>query len=132
MSMAPHTQDLVADYDPVVIAGDANTEIGAVTEALGGTITRVAVIPAALVTGVTTNSRHWNLFNRTKAIIVAALQLNTGTNAAVGVETVLPITGNATVAAGDVLEFQSVHDGTGLVDPGGEVRVTVTRGTQAN
>lgn len=132
MAMAPHTQDLIADYPPVAIAATFNQEVGAVTEAIAGTITRVAVIPNAAIVGTAMpNSRHWTLFNRTKGIVVATLQLAAGVNPAVGVETLVPITGNANVAAGDVLEFQSVFDGTGLVDPGGEVRITVSRTSAA-
>jgi hypothetical protein len=128
MSQAPHTQDLVADAPPVAIAADFNQEIGAVTESGGGTVSRVAVTPNAAIVGTAMpNSRHWSLFNRTKGIVVATLQLAAGVNPAAGVETVLPITGNAAVAQNDILEFQSVHDGTGLVDPGVAVRVTVTR-----
>jgi hypothetical protein len=31
------------------------------------------------------------------------------------------------VAAGDVLEWQSTHVGTGITDPGGLVKVTIDR-----
>lgn len=132
MSMMPHTQEIMEDFEAIAIAADVTKEIGEVLEDVGGTITKVAVIPNAAIAGTALpNSRHWNLRNKTTNVVVATLQLANAVNPAAGVETQVPITGSAAVNNGDVLQFESIHDGTGLVDPGGEVRVTVTRTTAA-
>lgn len=128
MSMVPHTQEILEDYEPITILADVAKEIGEVLEQGGGNVTRVAVIPNANIVGAASPaSRNWILYNRTQARQIAILALVGGVNPAQGVESALAIT-NGAVAQGDVLEFQSTHvGGTGLVDPGGAVRVTITR-----
>jgi hypothetical protein len=45
-------------------------------------------------------------------------------------ETAIPLSGtpaNLVVAAGDELQWQSTHVGTGIADPGGRVEVTFNR-----
>lgn len=130
MATAPKTTEVQQDTEAVTIAADANKEIAEVREA--GSVTSVAYVPVALITGTAMpNSRHFNLVNKTQSRTIATLQVASGVNPAAGAETAIPITGNASVAVGDVLEWQSVHDGTGLVDPGGLVRVVITRGNIA-
>jgi hypothetical protein len=61
---------------------------------------------------------------------VATLALTSGVNLAADRENPLTLSGtpaNLTVAAGDVLEFTSVHVGTGIADPGGLVEVEISR-----
>jgi hypothetical protein len=124
---APLQLTFYADAEALALAVDANKEIA--TSPWPGTVQSVTVIPVAAIAGTNLpNSRHWNLYNRTKAAVIATVQLATGTNPAQGVAFNVPITGNAAVALGDVLEFQSVHDGTGLVDPGEQVQVVLARG----
>lgn len=128
MSTSPLIHDYQSDYEAVAIAADQNKEIEEIQEK--GTVTYMSVIPTAAIVGTAMpNSRHWTVINRTQGSrVIGTLQLAAGVNPAAGVETAIPITGNAAVNLGDILEFQSVHDGTGLVDPGGLVRVGVTRG----
>lgn len=133
MSMAPHTQEILEDWEPQTILANLTKEVGEVLESGGGTITRVAAIPNANVTGAASPaSRNWILYNKTQARQIAVLNLLAGVNPVAGVESALSIT-NGAVAQGDTLEWQSTAvGGTGLVDPGGEIRVTVTRSTASN
>lgn len=128
MSTDPLIHDYQSDSEAVAIAADAVKEIEEVQEK--GTVTYVAYIPTAAIVGTAMpNSRHLTLVNKTQGNrVIATLQLAAGVNPAAGAETAIPITGNPAVNQGDILEWQTTHDGTGLVDPGGLVRVGVTRG----
>lgn len=128
MASAPNIHDYQSDYEAVALAADLSKEAVEVQEK--GAVTYIAVIPTAAIVGtVLPNSRHWTLVNKTQASrVIGTLQLAAGVNPAAGAETAIPLTGNPAVNQGDVLEFQSIHDGTGLVDPGGLVRIGVTRG----
>jgi hypothetical protein len=61
---------------------------------------------------------------------VATLNFGNGTNAAAFDERAITLSGtpaNLVLAAGDVLALQSLHVATGITDPAGMVRVTVSR-----
>lgn len=128
MATSPLTHDYQSDYEAIAIAADQSKEVVEVQEK--GNVSYIAVIPTAAIVGtVLPNSRHWTLVNKTQAArVIGTLQLAVGVNPAAGVETAIPLTGNVAVNQNDILEFQSVHDGTGLVDPGGLVRIGVARG----
>lgn len=103
-----------------------------VTEA--GVVTAVSYIPIATITGAATNNRTLNLINKgpTGALSTAVATLNyanaVNTNAwNVQALTLSATPANLVVAVGDVLQWQSLHVGTGIVDPGGEVEVVVSR-----
>ena len=141
MSMQPHTSDLVATVDAVAAGADAKSEIGRVSEVATvlsgstpvGTVTGVTYMPDAAITGANTNTRNVQLVNVTQGnLVIANLQFNSGVNGVEGAESALALSGtpaNLIVNLGDVLEWQSLHVGTGLADPGGEVRCTITRTT---
>jgi hypothetical protein len=121
----------------VAIAADADTPI---TEApFAGTVTAVTYHADAAITGANTNSRTVTLYNRGQAgagtTVVATLAFTSGVNAAQFAGKVIPLSvvaGATTVAAGDILEWNSLHVGTGIVDPGGLVHCEVTRGNVAS
>jgi hypothetical protein len=103
-----------------------------VTEA--GTVSSVSYSPVAALSGANTNSRTLNLVNKGQtgagSTSVASLALVSGTNLVAFDEIAVTLSGtaaNLVVAAGDILQFQSLHVGTGITDPGGEVEVVVTR-----
>jgi hypothetical protein len=111
---------------------DQSTEV-AVCE-YNGTVTAVSYTPDATITGAATNNRTFNLVDKGQtgvgATVVATLNFGNGTNAPAADEKAITLSGtaaNLVVASGDVLEWQSVHVGTGITDPGGLVRITIDR-----
>lgn len=133
MSMQPHTTDMFADTIAVGAGNDAEVEVGKVQE-VGTTVTvsGVKYIPDGTITGAATNNRTLQLINKSQAnAVIATLNFANGVNAPQGAEKDIPVTGNATPNVGDVLAWVSTHIGTGIADPGGKVRVTITRTTAA-
>ena len=131
---APLVQKMQVNAAAVAAGSDLETKIGEAP--FDGTITRVAYLPASAITGANTDSRTLQLFNRgtagagtTKA---AELAMTSGVNASADDDKAITIITAASanvVAAGDVIEWKSLHvGGTGLADPGGEVIVEFTRG----
>lgn len=99
-----------------------------------GVVDAVYYLPAATITGANTNTRSLSLVNLGAAgggtTVIATLQFNSGVNAAAHVATPLPLSGtaaNLAVSAGDVLQWQSTHVGTGITDPGGVAVAVVGR-----
>ena len=117
----------------VAAASDLETKIGEAPYA--GTVTRVAYIPASTITGANTESRTLQLFNRgtdgsgtTKVAELAMVSAVNATADDAKAITIITAASADVVAAGDVLEWKSLHvDSTGLADPGGEVVVEITR-----
>lgn len=100
-----------------------------------GVVTLVEYVPGAAITGAATNNRTLSLVNKGAAgsgtTSVATLAFGAGVTAAACNERALTLSAtaaNLVVAAGDTLQWRSVHVGTGITDPGGLVRVTVARG----
>jgi hypothetical protein len=130
---APKSVTVEAPVPAVTIAATTDT---AITEAaFAGTVTRVDYTPDATITGANTNSRTVTLFNRGQTgvgtAVVAQLAFVSAVNAAqydAKTITLSVVAGATTVAAGDVLEWDSAAVGTGIVDPGGSVRIDLTRG----
>lgn len=98
------------------------------------TVTRVAYSPAALMTGAAANNRFLRLRNRGQAgsvgVTIAERELVGGQNPAAFDEYNITLTAPATnqdVAAGDIIEWFSDAQGTGIADPGGVVVVEFTR-----
>jgi hypothetical protein len=126
---APFTRKLTANVQPVATAGnDLLTPVGECPFA--GTVVGVSYIPTAAQAGANTNSRTLNLYNRgtagTGTALVATLALVSGVNLVDNDEKTIPLSGtagNLQVADGDVLEWESLHVGTGIADPGGDVQV---------
>jgi predicted metal-binding membrane protein len=103
----------------------------------GGAVSSVSYIPVAAVTGAASpSSRSYNLINKLQdgsgSTVVATLALLSGVNLVAFDEkaaTLSATPANLVVAAGDVLQWQSIAvGGTGLADTGGgEVEVVVSR-----
>lgn len=99
-----------------------------------GTVTAVQYVPEAAITGAATNNRAVSLVNKGQAgsgsTVVATLTFGSGTDAAANNEVALTLSAtaaNRVVAEGDTLQWRSVANGTGMIDPGGIARVTVSR-----
>lgn len=116
---------------------DAETVIGKVHfDAAGsaGTIDSVEYIPDSTQAGANTNSRTVTLYNRGGAgagtTVAAELALTSGVDLTAYVPKTITNSGtaaNLVVADGDVLAFKSLHVSNGIADPGGLVRVTISR-----
>ena len=130
---APLVNVVTLDVPAVGTAGnDATTVLGEAPFA--GVITGVAYVPAAAITGAATNNRAVSLVNKGQAgsgtAVPATLAFGNAVNAVAFDEKTITLSATAAdlvVAAGDVLAWTSVHVGTGITDPGGVVRVTVSR-----
>lgn len=109
---------------------DVTTPIAEVAEA--GVVSVVQYVPVAAVTGANTNTRTLTLVNKGSAgagtTAVATLALTSGHDLVADTANTITVAAlNARVAAGDVLEWTSVHASSGLADPGGMVHVETTR-----
>lgn len=97
------------------------------------TVTAVTYAPVTAITGANTNTRSVSLVNKgasgAGSTVVATIQYNSGVNAAAADENTVTLSGtpaNLNVSAGDILQWQSTHVGTGIADPGGLVCVTLS------
>lgn len=120
-----------------VVASVAATDIerNAHVAPFSGAVTSVSYVPDAVLTGADTNSRTLVLVNKGQTgvgtTVVASKAFTNTVNAPADDETAITLSavaGATTVAAGDVLAWQSTHVGTGIADPGGLVKVEITRG----
>lgn len=118
---------------PAVATGsDDETVIGVAP--FTGVVSAAAYIADTAITGADTNTRKIELFNRGQAgagtTLIASKQFDNAVNATRFDETALTLSATAAnldVVAGDVLTLKSTHVGTGLADPGGTLKVTITR-----
>jgi hypothetical protein len=99
-----------------------------------GTVSAVQYVPEAAITGAATNNRTVSLVNKGQAgsgtTVVATLTFASGTNATANNEVSLTLSSTAAdlvVAESDTLQWRSIANGTGLADPGGIARVSVSR-----
>ena len=113
-------------------AVDLNTDV--IQCETDGVVTAVSYVPAATITGAATNNRTVNLVNKGAAgagtTVIATLNFASGVNATADIAKVITLSGtaaNKAVVAGDVLQWQSVHVGTGIADPGGLAVVQISR-----
>lgn len=118
--------DVPSMFGPDSDGADKITMVGRVMKT--GLVNSVEFIPSWTLAGANTNSRTYTLYNRGSAgagtTAVATLALTSGTNLTKFVTRTLTITpANATIAVGDILEFESLHVGTGLPDVGGRLIV---------
>jgi hypothetical protein len=128
---APFTAARQVVVQPQATAGnDTNTNVYVCPQA--GTVSGVTYAPVSTITGANTNTRSVSLVNLGQSgvgtTVVATLQFNSGVNATAGDEKAITLSGtpaNLVVAAGDVLQWQSTHVGTGIADPGGLVSISV-------
>lgn len=131
-STAPYERTIEADVAACGAAVDLTTPIGTVP--FDGVISAVTYVPTAVLTGAATNSRTLSLFNRGQAgagtAKAATKAFVAGVDAPANDETAITLSvtpADLAVVAGDVLDFESLHVLTGLADPGGLVRVTISR-----
>jgi len=134
----------MADYNPfaeVIAAGQDNGVTIAADDTFAleparftGKVTAVTYTPEAAATGDNTNARTFTLVNKgtngSGATVIATLALTTGVNLVAFDEKAATLTATAAdllVTAGDVLSWVSTHTGTGVVDPGGSVKVSGNR-----
>lgn len=131
---APLSQS-VGSVTVAATAAGADASGSYVVAPFDGTVTAASVITATALTGANTESRTVQLHNRGQAgsgtTLVASKAFTAAVNAAADDETALTLTATAAdlvVAAGDVLEFTSLHVGaTGLAGPAFVGRVTFSR-----
>jgi hypothetical protein len=131
----PWIQSLYLDADPVAAANDLSSLVGKAPFA--GSVVAVEYEPSGAMTtnGATNIARQFTLYNRSSggagSVVVAQLTTGSANTLADNVPKVVPlstVTSAQTVAAGDTLEWESLHSGaTGIADPGGKVRVDISR-----
>lgn len=132
-SKAPLVGTMEVDTDAVAAAADASRVVGKAPYA--GTVTAVTYTPNAQLTGADTDSRTLAVVNKgadgNGTTSVASKAFTSGVNANDFDETAITLSGTAAnleVAEGDILAFTSTHVGsTGLADPGGKVRISISR-----
>lgn len=130
---APFTQEIEAPVDAVAAASDLDTIVGEAH--IAGSVSSVVYVPKANITGANTDTRTVSLINKGQdgngTTVVATLAMVSGVNSNDFDEKTITLSATAAdlvVADGDVLAWRSVHSGsTGLADPGGTVRVVITR-----
>lgn len=130
---APLVRPIEADVPAVSTAGNSDDTVLAHAP-FSGTVTAVEYVPEAAITGAATNNRTVSLVNKGQAgsgtTVVATLNFASGVNAVANDQKTIPLSATAAdlvVAEGDVLQWRSVAVGTGIADPGGLVKVTVSR-----
>lgn len=97
------------------------------------TIAGVTYTTVTAITGANTNTRSVSLVNKKQdgsgTTVIATLQFNSGVNTVAADEKTITLSSTAAdlnVAAGDVLQWQSTHIGTGIADPGGLVVISMS------
>lgn len=130
---APLIRIIEADVPAVSTAGNDDDSVIAQAP-FDCTVTAVEYIPEAAITGAATNHRTVSLVNKGQAgsgsVTVASLTFDNGVNAAANNERALTLSATAAdrdLAAGDTLQWRSIHVATGIADPGGLVKITVSR-----
>ncbi|MFG3476471.1 hypothetical protein ACGF3K_14565 [Streptomyces sp. NPDC047980] len=133
MSTAPYVQVIERNV-PAVSTANASDDTVLGQAPFACTVTSVQYVPEAAITGAATNHRSVSLVNKGQAgsgsTSVATLAFDSGVNASANDEKTITLSGtaaNLTLAAGDTLQWRSVAVGTGIADPGGVVRVTISR-----
>jgi YD repeat-containing protein len=126
-------QIISATVPAVTIAATADQTVGRVRAA--GRVTAVTYTPEAAITGAASpNSRTFTLVNKAQdglgAVTIATLAMTSGVNGVAFDEKAVTLSSTASdkvVAEGDILVWVStaVTGGGGLVDPGGNVVVTI-------
>lgn len=131
---APLRRTLEASAEALGATANGTVVVGEAPFA--GTVDSVVYVPEADITGAASPaSRTFSLVNKgadgNGTTVVATLAMVAGVNAADFDEraiTLSVVAGATTVAEGDVLAWTSTAvGGTGLADPGGLVKVTVSR-----
>jgi hypothetical protein len=129
---APLTRVLHTQVDAATLTTDTQSVVGEAPFAC--TVTKATYVPAAAITGANTNYRSLTVTNRGQdgsgTTVVATISFTSGTNGVKDDALAITLSGtaaNLVVASGDVLTVDSVHVGTGIAEPGGDVAVELTR-----
>lgn len=121
---------------PVAAVGTAGNDLttNIVQVEADGVISSVKYIPASTITGANTDTRKVVLVNKGAAgsgtTAIATLQFNSGVNATAAIAKTITLSVTAAdlaVSAGDILQWQSTHVGSGIADPGGLAVIVVGR-----
>jgi hypothetical protein len=130
---APLVFTLAADLPPQATAATDESTV-AFAAPFDATVTGVRFTPEAAMTGAASNNRFLRLRNRGQAgavgVTIAERELVAGQNPAAYDEYPITLSGtaaNLNVAQGDILEWFSDAQGTGIADPGGRLAVDFTR-----
>lgn len=131
---APLVRVIEANVPAVSTAGNDDDTVVAQAP-FNCTVTAVEYVPEAAITGAATNHRTFSLVNKGAAgsdsTSVASLAFDSGSvTATANNEKSITLSGTAAnldLVAGDTLLWRSVHIGTGITDPGGLLKITVTR-----
>jgi hypothetical protein len=133
MSTAPYVQVIERNV-PAVSTANASDDTVVGQAPFDCTVTKVEYVPEAAITGANTNTRSVALVNKGQGgsgtTSVASLQFDSGQNVAANDEKTITLTGTTAdrdLTAGDTLQWRSLAVGTGMTDPGGLVRVTISR-----
>ncbi|GGM04780.1 hypothetical protein GCM10010099_21130 [Streptomyces cinereus] len=134
MSTAPHVQVIERNV-PAVSTANASDDTVLGQAPFACTVTGVEYVPEAAITGAATNHRSFSVVNKGQAgsgtTTVASLAFDSGSvTASANNERTITLSGTAAnldLAAGDTLLWRSLAVGTGITDPGGVVRVTISR-----
>lgn len=126
---APFSGGRQVAVQPQATAGsDLNTNVWVVTSDC--TVTAVTYAPVTAITGANSNTRSVSLVNKGTdglgSTVVATIQYNSGVNATASDENTVTLSGtpaNLNLTAGQLLQWQSTHVGTGIADPGGLINI---------
>lgn len=130
----PLVQSFFYDNSSQVTAADYSAIMGVAPFA--AVVTAIQYIPNATASAPSSvaNSRIYTVYNRgsgaatgTTSVGVLALTTTVGLTDNVPASFTLTTAALLTMAAGDVLEFETLHRTTGMLDPGGRVVVTYSR-----
>lgn len=110
---------------------NASSENPVIVAPFTGAVTAVTYSPNEQITGSAANGRTLSVINKGSANLgsatVASLTIGVGTVLSAFEQNAITLeTANVAVTAGDVLVFKSAA-GTGVADPGGEVRITFSK-----
>lgn len=127
---APFGAVVQVAVQPQATAGsDTNTNVHIVQR--DATVTAVTYATVTAITGANTNTRSVSLVNKGTdglgVTVIATIQYNSGVNTVAAVASTVTLSAtpaNLLVTAGQVLQWQSTHIGTGIADPGGLVAIT--------
>lgn len=131
--MIPLIVELSASTEAVAAGADAAVIVG--RAGFAGVVTGVTYTPEANITGDNTESRTYSLVNKgtdgNGTTVIATLPMTTGVNGVDFDEKTITLSATAAdlvVADGQILAWTTTHVGsTGLADPGGRVKVLISR-----
>jgi hypothetical protein len=133
MTTAPNVR-VIEEGVPAVSTAGASDDTVVAQAPFDCTVTSVEYVPEAAITGAATNHRAFSLVSKGQAgsstVTVATLAFDSGVTATANNEKAITLSGTAAnldLTAGDTLLWRSVAVGTGIADPGGIVRVTLSR-----